>query len=235
MNTVIENLEKQHKLDFIPQIQEESSLKKWWSNLSFVWQQIFRSHLNLEYNPTEIDLLMAVHGIIDHCQDSRLREKTAKFITDKKFSQHIRKWYNALGAEQRLFNSYLPRELSEQEIQEILQVKIINCSNNIAVVDLKPLERLRELEELNCMNTYISDLSPLTNLSKIEQIYLNFTKIEDLLPLENLKNLKYIKCYGTDLKLDEIQRFKNQMPKCQIEEETFLVSYPSTLTKKSKK
>ncbi len=160
---VIADLEKQHRLDFIQKQEEVFTPKKWWQGLSFVWQQIFRNHLNLTYEPNELDLFRAVHNIIDNCQEARLRKKVADLIVDKKFMQQLPKWYKNLGIEKHLFDSYLPYEPTEQEIEQIFKLTKINCSNNIAVIDFKPLEKLIELKEINAINTFVSDLTPLIN------------------------------------------------------------------------
>ena len=232
---VIKDLEKQHKLDFLVKQTEEFTPSKWWEGLSFVWQQIFRSHLDLTYQPNEIDLFRAVHSIIDHCQDSKLRKKVATLIADERFTQQLTKWYSSLGNEKKLFNSYLPYELSKREIEQVLRLAKINCSNNIAVIDLKPLEKLSGLKELNSINTNISDLSPLKTLDRLEEIHLNYTKIDSLQPLENLPNLKKITCYGTDLKVIEIKRFGKFKADCEVIADIFLTSPLPTKRARKKK
>lgn len=232
---VINDLEKQHKLDFIEKHKQLFAPKKWWQDLSFAWQQIFRSHLNLTYQPDELDLFRSVHSIIDNCQEDKLRKKVATLIADKKFTQQLTKWYNNLGSEKHLFNSYLPYELSEQEIKQIFKLTKINCSNNIAVIDLKPLEKLLELKEINAINTCVSDLTPLINLEVLETVYLNYTKIDNLQPLEKLDNLQKITCYATDLTASEIERFSNIKTNCEVVVDIFLTSsQPIKPNKKNK-
>ena len=221
---VIADLEKQHKLDFIQKQEEIFTPKKWWQGLSLVWQQIFRSHLDLTYQLNELDLYSSVHSIIDDCQEDRLRKKVADLIADKKFTQQLTKWYKNLGTEKQLFNSYLPYEPTEQEIEQIFKLTKINCSNNNAVFDLKPLEKLVELKEINTINTNVSDLTPLIKLQFLEELYLNYTKIDSLQLLEKLPNLRKITCYATDLTTSEIERFSNLKTDCQIIADIFLTS-----------
>ena len=235
IDKVIQDLEKQHKLDFLSKTTEVFTSKKWWNELSFVWQQIFRKHLTLHYQPNELDLFRAVHSVIDHCQEDRLRKKVSDLITDKKFTQKLTKWYNNLESEKNLFNSYLPYELSEQEIEQIFKLNKVDCSNNLAVIDLKPLEKLIEVREINALNTYVSDLTPLKNLDKLETICLNYTKIDNLEPLEKLPNLQKITCYGTDLTITEIERFSNSKD-CEVIADIFLTSeQPKKSTKSTKR
>lgn len=217
IDKVIKELEKQHKLEFIEKAKpKEFNPKEWWPELSFAWQQIFRNHLDITYKPNEIDLIRAVHSIIDNCQEDNLRSKVLELVKDKKFALNLLKWYNTLASGKKLFNSYLPYELSESEIAEIFKLKTLNCSNNIAVFSLKPIEMLFDLEKLNCMNTYCTDLLPLQKKSKLEEIMMNYTKISSLEPLKDLPNLKKISCYGTNLLLTDIDNFKNEHPNCEI-------------------
>lgn len=219
---IISELKKQHKLSFVEQNIEILTPKSWWENLSFVWQQIFRHHLNIKYQPTEIDLSRAIHSVIEHCQDDKLRNKVSILVSNKRFTQQITKWYNSLTHEKILFNSYLPYEPSKREIEQIFKLSKINCANNIAVLDLKPLEKLLELREINATNTSISDLSPLKNLLNMEVIQLNFTKIDNLDDLMGLPKLVKIDCYSTDMHPKDIKRFKGTRPNCKVLDSTFL-------------
>jgi Leucine-rich repeat (LRR) protein len=187
-----------------------------------VWQQIFRHHLNIKYKPTELDLFRAVHSVIDHCQDDKLRNKISTLITNKRFTQQITKWYDSLTSEKTLFNSYLPYEPSKREIEQVFKLTKINCANNIAVLDLKPLERLLELREINATNTNISNLSTLKNLLKLEVIQLNYTKIDSLDDLIGLPRLMKIDCYSTDMHTKEIKKFEAARPHCEVLDSTFL-------------
>ncbi len=221
---VVKELEHQHKLNLFQIADKELTLEEWWDELSSVWQQIFRRHLDLIYQPNEINLLVAVHSIIDHCQDKSLRNKVLKLVTNNKFTQSIEKWYNDLNKEKTLFNSYIPYKPSVKEIEEIRRLRMIDCSSNIAVIDLKPLEKLTYLEEINCSNTYISDLLPLSKLDRLEKINLNYTNIDTLDYLRNLSELIKIDCYGTNLENNEIEAFNLLNESCEIISDSFLTS-----------
>lgn len=233
---VIKDLEKQHQLDFILQKPKVLTIEQWWNNLSFVWQQVFRSHLNITYQPNEIDLLRAVHNIINHCPDNKLiRKEVIKLITKSRFPQKIKAWYDTLRIEKNVFNSYLPYELSTEEIEQVFLLEKINCSNNLAIIDVKPLERLKQLKSLNCINTYVSDLSPLKGLLALEEIELNYTKIESLQPLETLPNLRKISCFSTDLSTQKIDSFQEKKKDCVIDAGSFLTAIPTTKAKRKRK
>lgn len=249
---IIKDLERQKKLEFpamavcdfssppsITSAREEPKLKElnledWWSGLSFVWQQIFRNHLKLSYNPNELDILRAVHSIIDNCQEDKLRQKVSELIKDKKFTLNLLKWYNNLSHEKLLFNSYLPYSLSKSEIDNIFNLTAIDCSNNIAVIDLKPLELLSNLISVNLMNTRCTDLIPLKGLSGLKEIMMNFTPIASLQPINSLTNLEKILCHETDLSQEDIDNFKEGHPNCEIVANTFMASSENSGTQRKK-
>lgn len=218
---VMTELGKQTVIDFYGE-EKALAISDWWSELSFAWQQIFRSHIKLKYNPNEIDIHRAIHGVINYCQDNRLRTSVLNLIEDPKFARELKLWYQNLTTEKDLFNSYLPYEPTERELKRLFKLKEIDCSNNIAVIDLKPLEVLTQLKEVNCNNTRISGLQPLSKHEKLEKLHLNYTRIDSLRPLLDLKKLKEINCHDTKLKQNEIEKFRELNQKCNVETEIFL-------------
>ena len=227
---VIEDLQKEQKLDFLDKtVKGPLKNKEWWNALSFVWQQIFRNHLNLSYQPNELDLFSAVHNIIDHCQDTELRKQVADLIADILFTKRLTKWYNEIlsPTQKKLFNSYLPYELAEQEIEQIFKLTEINCSNNRVVIDLKPLEKLSELKKIEASNTSILDLAPLKNLGTLEEICITNTQVYDLKPLETLPRLKKVTWVHAHLSKEdeeEIKRFENETNR-KVDHKSFLSPY----------
>lgn len=115
---VVKRLEQEKRLVQISN-NKEISTENWWAELSFVWQQIFRNHLNLSYNPYETEILQGVHNVISHCQEHRLRSKVSDLIKDGKFIKKLVQWYEKLEDNKgdfMLFNSYLPYEPSVNDI-----------------------------------------------------------------------------------------------------------------------
>lgn len=227
---VIEDLQKEQKLDFLDKtVKGPLKNKEWWNELSFVWQQIFRNHLNLSYQPNELDLFSAVHNIINHCQDTELRKQVVDLIADILFTKRLTKWYNEnlSPTQKKLFNSYLPYEFAEQEIEQIFKLTEINCSNNRAVIDLKPLEKLSELKKIEASNTSILDLAPLKNLGTLEEICITNTQVYDLKPLETLPRLKKVTWVHAHLSKEdeeEIKRFENETNR-KVDHKSFLSPY----------
>ena len=107
IESILRELENQQKIAFLKQEEIDFTPQKWWNNLSFAWQQVFRSHLKLNYEPNEIDLVRAIHNIIDNCEHETLRKSVTKLIGQNRFAKKILKWYeNDLAGLQMTFNSY---------------------------------------------------------------------------------------------------------------------------------
>ncbi|MFM9951970.1 MAG: leucine-rich repeat domain-containing protein [Saprospiraceae bacterium] len=75
--------------------------------------------------------------------------------------------------------------------------KLIIDSTNIS--DLRPLEKLVNLVELNCYDTQISDLTPLQNLVNLQSFDCHNTQVSNLKPLEKLVNLQRLSCSSTQI------------------------------------
>lgn len=108
-----------------------------------------------------------------------------------------------------------------KHIENFLQKTELDVSLNPEIIDLTPLSKMRNLEELNISGTGVNDLSPirtLTNLkslkcemtginslspliycTNIEVLMINDTQIEDLTPAENFTNLEELYCFNTNI------------------------------------
>lgn len=221
---IIEGLEKRGTIKIIKVKDEEFfDIKNWWFELSFVWKQIFRSHIDISYDPTENDLLRAVHNVIDNCQDTKLRQKVAILIVNKKYTKNLFGWYENMSiTEKKLFNTFLPYDLNNSEIKDLLRLEIVDCKDNISVIDLQPLTRLNNLQSINCSNTNISNLDSLTNAYSLKNISMNHTYVDNINPLYNLPYLEEVVCISTELNVSTIESFKKEKPNCIIQYESFL-------------
>lgn len=230
INGVIDALNKQHKIDFAQRFDKELTYNEWWDSLPFTWQQVLRNHLDLSYTPSDIDILRAIHSVIEHSQNEDLRRKVASFIADKKCINKLKSWYKSLDKEYALFNSYLPYTLSQDEIIRAQELKQINCLNQAAIIDLKPLIKFKYLETINFTNTSVNDLAPLQHLINLRQIICNYTDVESFEPIQSLPNLRKITCFETKVTPASIADFKIKAPNCEVEFESFL-QHPGLLKK----
>lgn len=66
----------------------------------------------------------------------------------------------------------------------------INLSGNKFITDLKPLDQLKNLKNLDISSSEISDLFPIRNLTTIEKLNCSNTSVENLRPLKYSKSLR---------------------------------------------
>lgn len=108
-----------------------------------------------------------------------------------------------------------------KHIENFLQSTELDVSLNPEIIDLTPLSKLRDLEDLNISGTGVNDLSPirtLTNLkslkcemtgintlaplvycTNIEVLMINDTQIEDLSTVVNFEKLEELYCFNTNI------------------------------------
>ncbi|TAD97199.1 MAG: GIY-YIG nuclease family protein [Bacteroidetes bacterium] len=202
--SVINELAKQNRLQFIADEPQTISNEAWWTNLNFVWKSTFRGQLKIVYEPLKLDLLGAINLVINYSQNKDLRQKVASLVVNYKFAHKLIRWYEGLGKEQKAFNYFLPYELSEQQIKSILELKEIKCNNDLALLDLTPLQKLSKLEFINNLDTNILDFTPLQTLINLKKISFDYLTMENLTPLEK------------EINMDRIKALRKLLPNCEI-------------------
>ncbi len=125
------------------------------------------------------------------------------------FSQTNRDWWNGLPAEWKdYFESKFMKEsqraagveMSDGKLETIVNLKVLDCSGNKDIRDLKPLSQLKDLEILDISNTGVADLSGLKNVPNLKELDCsNSEMIEDLTPLKNMRRLEKLICYNTSV------------------------------------
>ncbi len=114
-------------------------------------------------------------------------------------------------------------------IKKFKNIKFLNLKANKTIKNLKILEKLTTLEELDLswfefdninflkdlknlkklrlVDSHINDISDLKNLKNLEILYLNFNEVTDISPLKDLKNLNTL--YLDDNKISDITPLEN--------------------------
>jgi len=209
----VEQLKTQTKVDF-----NSKSRSIWWNSLTPPWKQVFRGSIHVKLTPEKEQLMEGIFNIISYCRDKDIRESVADSIKDNKdFSKKIEKWYAKLGDKQRAkVNSFLPITPNKNELKRIQNSETIDCSGNLLIENLLPINSFTNLKTLNCSNTSITTLAPIKELFDLEEIKFNITDVNSLEPLMNLKKLKNISCNQTALSETEIKRFKGISPECKV-------------------
>ena len=139
------------------------------------------------------------------------------FLKRKDFQHKIGKWYvNLLFAQKKEIKTFLARQLTVEELKQIITLSELDCSGNILINNLHAIIPLDGLKKINCSNTGINSLEVLANKDLLEMLDISYTAVTSLKPLENLPNIKIVKCYHTEISQKEIERFKAIKPNCEV-------------------
>ncbi len=117
-------------------------------------------------------------------------------------SGKLEKWWKTLpGPWKNVFVSHagIHRPVTKEQLHKILLIKKLNLKNNNSLHQLKPLEILIQLKELNISGTAVSDLKPLAQVTTLRHLNISNTKVRSLAPLQNLKNLQSIDIRNTGI------------------------------------
>ncbi len=77
-------------------------------------------------------------------------------------------------------------------IENLLNLKELDCSNNDYINSLIPVQGITSLEKLNCGNTMVKDLRPLRNLKNLRYLDVHLTTVSELIFLKELANLTHL-------------------------------------------
>jgi hypothetical protein len=83
------------------------------------------------------------------------------------------------------------------------------------VADVSPLAEIETLKSLDLTDTPVSELSPLAKLENLRELGIGYTQVRDLSPLLGLK-LDKLYLENTPVNEEQVQRFKQAFPQCQI-------------------
>jgi len=128
------------------------------------------------------------------------------FIYSDSNAQAERDWWNSLSPGWK--KVFRDQELkgkdvvpNDEQLDRMVKISHIDCSENKDIEDLKPLKMCTLLEEIRCNNTGIKSLEGiegLTNLRKLDCS--NNDNISSLIPLRGLASLEELNCGNTMIK-----------------------------------
>ncbi|MFZ4521444.1 MAG: leucine-rich repeat domain-containing protein [Bacteroidales bacterium] len=82
-------------------------------------------------------------------------------------------------------------------LAQIVHTGSVNLSDNKAIVNLEPLNKLSDLKEVNISGTGITDLMPMRNLNKLEILDISNTGVSTLEPLHYCIHINQLRLKGT--------------------------------------
>ena len=97
----------------------------------------------------------------------------------------------------------------------LINLKALTLTN-IRANDLSSLSSLTNLKVIELRYAPVSDITPLSGLTSIELVSLANMPVSDLTPLIGLPNLKTLVVTKMTVSDDEIARFKQAMPNCEV-------------------
>ena len=128
------------------------------------------------------------------------------FTSSLSFSQTDREWWNNLSpAWKKVFQE---QELkgkdinpNDEQLERIIRVTHIDCSQNKDIKNLKPLSRLSLLVEIRCDHTNIESLEGIEDLTNLKRLDCSDNdNISSLAPLIGLGSLEDLDCSNTMVK-----------------------------------
>lgn len=201
-------------------IYKTATLKLWWSNLSEIWQEIFKKQLSMDPGATRENLHKLVEQQTLRISDTRINN----LETLGEYFQLQELHFSGTA----ISNITLSNNL--------LTLKSLHATNS-PLQDIKSLSVLTELEDLDISNTPVDDLYELWKLKKLTKLNCAGTQLKKLDALEKLENLTYLdcsntnvsklsaldylplktlKCYNTKVPNRVIQNFKASHPDCNV-------------------
>jgi len=117
-------------------------------------------------------------------------------------SEKLRMWWNNLDSTwQQVLASKLdlPEQPSGSSLQQLVQLKSLNISNNMLISNLNPLHIFTDLQQLTVNSTSITDISPITSLGNITKLNISSNPISDLELINKLSNLTELTLENTSV------------------------------------
>ena len=124
-------------------------------------------------------------------------------------SGQLQSWWEGLKpAWKNVFMRYTEVEegaLTKETLAQVANLTDIDISGSKTIVDLSPLTKLINLQNLDCANTSISSLEPLGELINLQNLNCSHTRVTNLAALRNARNLRVLNIDHTNVSsLDDL-------------------------------
>jgi hypothetical protein len=218
---IISDEQNKPKIDF--NVPKEPEYKTKWNNINFKLRQLIKNQIKLNNNLSDNEIIDCLRNLIDFSQDKNEKKLVLELYKQINYRDNLRKWFNELQSHQKqLIKSYINRQLSDSEFDEILNIKHFDCREKDFVTEIKPLIILKNLETLNLSHTKIDDLQGIENFENLKELHFNQTNVKNLKPLLKLTNLKTVYCIGSKIDKKDIDYFYEFRKDCEIINKSFM-------------
>ncbi len=153
--------------------------RAWWNTLSPEWKRVIQKQQfkGKDVNPTDEQLLeISKMTFLDLANNKEV--KTLKPASQLQILEVI-----------KCNNSSIE---SLEGIENLINLKELDCSDNDNINSLIPIANLPNLEDLNCGNTMVKSLFPLRGMKKLRKLDLHYTTIVDLRILKDNTAIEYL-------------------------------------------
>ena len=99
-----------------------------------------------------------------------------------------------------------------RKLTNLQEVRLFAVPTN----DIRPLAKLSKLKTLRLSGTNVSDIKPLRKLTNLQELDLNVTNKIDYEILKKLKNLEKLELSGSSLKYEQVEELHKSLPNTTI-------------------
>lgn len=203
-------------------VYQTETLRFWWNNLNEDWKEVFSHRMQLNLNPTPLQLQAMADKKTIEVKDILTITNLEPLVPLLQLEKLVITGTTVSDLSPLIkLNQLLHLELSGNPIvdlsplQNLTQLEYLNIEST-PVADLSPLSKLVALKTLNVGGTQIRTLKPLANLNQLEELSIFNTRIKSLVPVNKLTALKHLKCYNTRISRKNIEKAKSENPSLNI-------------------
>ena len=203
-------------------IYQTEDLRIWWNMLDNSWREIFRGIVDMDSNPTALQL-QTVANIEEIVVDSKTMISSLEPLSKLMFLKKLVIKDNHITDLSPLSDSKQLQELNingnaVNDISVLSKVKTLEVLSieNTSIMDLNPLENMKNLRVLDIANTNIKNIKMLSNCTALEELNIANTNVRSLAPVEKISTLRYIKAFSTKVKAKEIEALRSKRPELNI-------------------
>jgi hypothetical protein len=200
---------------------DKAALSKWWKQLSFEWQDIFKKKLNLLTDSVGLGDIRNISAITDldlggnsfiqsldplgQLSSLKNLSLSGTKVTDLTAIRNLTELVSIDLSNTRIYDLSVLKYADKLERLNISHTSVIDISvlekmpalnfldaSYTPITDFSPIARISELKHLDFRATSIQDLSPVQGLSQLRDLNISTTPVEDIAPLAGLTALEVL-------------------------------------------